>query len=76
MLPISIQFLFGSYVLGLINIMQRLFINPSNFILRIIMQVYNKEFSEKLRKKERKSASILFYIFIYLFIYDIHNYDV
>lgn len=61
MLPISIQFLFGSYVLGLINIMQRLFINPSNFILRIIMQVYNKEFSEKLRKKERKSASILFY---------------
>lgn len=60
-LPISIQFLFGPYVLGLINIMQRLFINPSNFILRIIMQVYNKEFSEKLRKKERKSASTLFY---------------
>ncbi|HEK1038985.1 TPA: hypothetical protein SMQ30_001943 [Proteus mirabilis] len=59
-LPLSIQFLFGSYILGLINIMQRLFINPSNFILRIIMQVYNKEFSENLRKKKTESALSLF----------------
>ncbi|WP_109391505.1 lipopolysaccharide biosynthesis protein [Proteus cibi] len=71
-LPISIQFLFGSYVLGLINIMQRLFINPSNFILRIIMQVYNKEFSEKLRKKKLKLASSLFYkTSIYCFVINI-----
>ncbi|WP_235378980.1 lipopolysaccharide biosynthesis protein, partial [Proteus faecis] len=71
-LPISIQFLFGSYVLGLINIMQRLFINPSNFILRIIMQVYNKEFSEKLRKKKLNLASSLFYkTSIYCFVINI-----
>ncbi|MDV5054716.1 hypothetical protein R2S67_22680, partial [Vibrio sp. T13N] len=59
-LPLSIKLLFGSDLLGIINVVQRMFVNPVNFLLRIVLQVYNKEFSEKIRSENIKTAKRYF----------------
>ncbi|HCG8647050.1 TPA: hypothetical protein NJ815_001205 [Vibrio parahaemolyticus] len=59
-LPLSIKLLFGSDLLGIINVVQRMFVNPVNFLLRIVLQVYNKEFSEKIRSENVKAAKRYF----------------
>ncbi len=60
LLPISLKIIYGSEVLGFVNILQRLFITPVGFILRIIIQAYNREFSYHLRSNSIKKARLLF----------------
>ncbi|WP_282249837.1 lipopolysaccharide biosynthesis protein [Vibrio campbellii] len=60
LLPISIKFLFGLEMLGLVNVIHRVFVNPINFMLRIVIQAYNKEISEKIRNLEGNFAYKIF----------------
>lgn len=59
-LPLSIKFLFGESVLGVVNVLQRLFVTPLNFLFRIIIQVYNKELSEFINCSKYIKAKKLF----------------
>lgn len=59
-LPLSVKLIFGDYTLGIISIFQRLFTTPANFILRIIMQVYNRELAVHLRNNNLRAAKSLF----------------
>ncbi|MBB8018420.1 hypothetical protein HEL30_015320, partial [Escherichia coli] len=60
LLPFAIKFIYGVEILGLINILQRLIITPIGFILRIFIQVYNREFSFYLRGGEPQKARLVF----------------
>lgn len=60
LLPFAIKFIYGVEILGLINILQRLIITPIGFILRIFIQVYNREFSFYLRGGESQKARLVF----------------
>ena len=55
-LPISINFFFGEAVLGAINVLQRVFITPVTFTLRIVLQFYNKEITTMINVKAYANA--------------------
>ncbi|HIF9294999.1 TPA: hypothetical protein ACX6Q7_002923 [Photobacterium damselae] len=78
-LPISSNFLFGSDFVGLVNIFQRLFVTPIGFVFRVVIQIYNREFSKLINNRLYDLAkkffirtmiiSFLFSFFISIFLY-------
>ncbi|MDU2939074.1 MAG: hypothetical protein E7B59_07885 [Enterobacteriaceae bacterium] len=59
-LPIILKIMFGTEVLGLVNVLQRILITPIGFVLRIIIQAYNKELAFFLREGQVGNANNLF----------------
>ncbi|KAB1515165.1 hypothetical protein [Photobacterium damselae] len=60
-LPLSCKLLFGNEVTGIITIFQRLFITPSGFIFRGVIQIYNREFAKNIKASLINKAFELFY---------------
>lgn len=62
-LPLTLGLVAGKEFLGIVSFLNRVVVLPCLFILRLVIQVYNSEFSNKIRNNEIESARKLYATF-------------